>query len=130
MWMTTKLAECASELRQITKIRPSDASGKKHSNGGAICVWSERIWRLSGKCRSISPGDGVVAFHRPLNINVPRVAPEFILQLDPGQLGVGVTMAIELDVLGLIKAPNENREETWCFPVKLIASNLKKDDYI
>ena len=27
--MTTKLAEWASELRQITKIRPSDASGGK-----------------------------------------------------------------------------------------------------
>ena len=25
--MTTKLAEWASELRQLTKIRPSDASG-------------------------------------------------------------------------------------------------------
>ena len=34
------------EYRAIRK-----AAQEYHSNGGAIWVWSERIWKLSGKCR-------------------------------------------------------------------------------
>ncbi len=72
--MTTKLADWASGHRQITKIRPSDASGGKHSNGGAIWVWSERIWRLSGKCRFKSVPD-LLAFQ--------SVSIEFTLNSTP-----------------------------------------------
>ncbi len=58
--MTTKLAEWASELHQITKIRPSDASGGKlfqrrcklRMAGAEL----EVIWEMSDK-------DGQIAGH-------------------------------------------------------------------
>ncbi len=49
--MTTKLAEWASELRQITKIRPSDASGGKtfqrRCNLGMVGADLKVIWEMS-----------------------------------------------------------------------------------
>ncbi len=48
--MTTKLADWASELRQITKIRPSDASGgntfRRRCNLGMVGADLEVIWEL------------------------------------------------------------------------------------
>ncbi len=49
--MTTKLAEWASELRQITKIRPSDSSGGKtfqrRCNLGTVGADLKVIWEMS-----------------------------------------------------------------------------------
>ncbi len=51
MWVTTKLAEWASELRQITKIGPSDAGGRKtfqrQFNLGMVAADLEVIWEMS-----------------------------------------------------------------------------------
>ena len=52
--MTTILAEWASELRQITKIRPSDSSGGKTFQRRCKLGMVERIRRLFGKNRLIS----------------------------------------------------------------------------
>ena len=53
--MTRKLAEWASELRQITKIRPSDASGGKTIptvvHFGHDPMNLEVIWEMSVKAR-------------------------------------------------------------------------------
>ncbi len=49
--MATKLAEWASEFRQITKIRPSDASGRvtfnRRCNLGMVGADLEVIWGMS-----------------------------------------------------------------------------------
>ncbi len=49
--MTTKLAEWASEIRQITKIGPSDANGRKtfrrRCNLGMVEADLEVIWGMS-----------------------------------------------------------------------------------